>query len=141
MRKSIKVVIVVVVMAVAALAYTWPYIEMEFAGNAHYTEQDSREYNFYTPDILKKMPRISDRYDFDFANVTGPATHVYAIKFYDSEDTGKIDAWLTLAGYQRQSECDEELVCWRGADPQETVYVGRLKGEKTVIVQVVYDFT
>jgi hypothetical protein len=56
MRKSFKVVGSVIIVAAAALTYVWPYIVMEFAGNAHYTEQDKRKYEFYTPDLLKKMP-------------------------------------------------------------------------------------
>lgn len=140
MRKSFKVLSGAVIIVAAALTYVWPYIVMEFAGSAHYTEQDKREYKFYTPDILKKMPRISSRYSFDFANITGPATHVYAVRFYDAKDIGKIEDYLRSIGY-KQDRCDFESVCWRSTDPQESVYVGTLNGEKTVIVQVVYNFT
>lgn len=37
-------------------------------------------------------------------------------------------------GY-KQDKCDIESVCWRSTDPQESVYVDILNGEKTVIVQ------
>lgn len=140
MRNSLKLLSVIIIMLAAALIYALPWIKMEFAGSAHYTEQDKRQYEFYTPEILKKMPRISARYSFDFANNTGPASHVYAVKFYATNDVGKIESFLTSTGY-RQSKCDFESVCWRGSDPQETIYVGTLKGEQTVIVQVVYNFT
>ncbi|AHG19288.1 hypothetical protein Z042_06395 [Chania multitudinisentens RB-25] len=140
MRNSYKILAVVAVVMVATLAYAWPYIAMEFAGSAHYSEQDTREYEFYTPEILKRMPRISPRYDFDFANITGPATHVYAVKFYDTEATKEIEEYLESTGYM-QEMCDFEVVCWRSSDPQESVYVGTLNGEKTVIIQVVYNFT
>ncbi|WON76492.1 hypothetical protein [Serratia sp. UGAL515B_01] len=141
MRKSLKVLFGVVIVVVAALLYAWPYVEMELAGFANYTEQDKREYEFYTPDILKKMPRITENYDFDFANITGPAKHVNAVKFYGTDNTSKIDAYLTAIGYKKQDECDLNSSCWRASDPNETIYVGILTGEKTVIVQVVYDFT
>lgn len=140
MRKSLKVFGGAIIVIAIALTYAWPWVRMEFAGSAHYTEQDKREYYFYTPDILKKMPRISVRYAFDFANITGPAAHVYAVKFYDTKDTRKIEDYLTSTGYQR-TECDFESPCWRKTDPQESVYVDALKGENTVIVQVVYTFT
>lgn len=140
MRKSFIVFIITIIISAAALIYAWPYIRMEFTGFANYTERDKREYDFYTPDLLRKMPRISENYDFDFSNVTGPAKHVNAVKFYGTDDTSKIDAYLTSNGYRKQAECDLNSACWRGADPQETVYVGILTGEKTVIVQVVYNF-
>ncbi len=140
MRKLNKFIFVFGVVISAALIYAWPYIKMEFAGSAHYTEKDIREYDFYTPDILKKMPRITDKYDFDFANVTGPASHVYAVKFYGTEDISKIESYLESIGYKRHT-CDFESECWRDTDPSESVYVGTLKNENTVIVQVVYSFT
>ncbi|MGQ8818880.1 hypothetical protein [Serratia sp. NA_13] len=141
MRRSLKLLSVVAIVSAAALAYIWPYMQMEFAGSAHYTEQNKREYDFYTPEILRKIPRLTPRYDFDFANITGPATHVYAVKFYGAEDTHKIDDYLTSIGYERQGNCNIDNVCWRGTDLTETVMVRTLKSEKGVIVQVVYNFT
>ncbi|QTF10783.1 hypothetical protein HC231_11800 [Brenneria izadpanahii] len=140
MRKSLKILSGIIIIVVIALACIWPYVKMEFAGSAHYTERDKREYDFYTPDILKKMPRISTRYSFDFANIAGPAAHVYAVKFYGTKKTNKIEDYLTSIGY-KQDKCDFESVCWRSSDPQESVYVDTLNGEKTIIVQVVYNFT
>lgn len=57
MRRSLKLLSVVVIVSAAALAYIWPYMQMEFAGSAHYTEQNKREYDFYTPrDSEKNSP-------------------------------------------------------------------------------------
>ncbi|QJW56207.1 hypothetical protein HL670_03096 [Serratia plymuthica] len=141
MRSSLKLLSIVVVVVAAAVVYAWPYIEMEFAGFANYTEQDKREYEFYTPDVLKDMPRISEYYDFDFTNVTGPAKHVSAVKFYGTDDTSRIDSYLNAVGYKKYDKCDLNASCWQGSDLHETIYVGVLTGEKTVIVQVVYNFT
>ena len=141
MRKQLKILCVAAVVVVGALVYISPYIKMEFAGSATYTEQNEREYNFYTPDILKNMPRISDKYEFDFANITGPARHVHTVKFYGTDDTSKIDSYLISIGYKKRGVCDIDAFCWRGSNAQETVYVGVLSGEKTVLIQVVTDFS
>ncbi|MGB8664651.1 MAG: hypothetical protein WCD24_07795, partial [Serratia inhibens] len=82
MRKAFKIALGVVVVIMAAFAYLWPTIRMELAGSAHYTEQNKKEYDYYTPDILKNIPRISDRYEFDFYNVAGPGSLVYSVTFY-----------------------------------------------------------
>lgn len=140
MRNSLRVLIATVVLISAVLVWVWPYVQMEFAGSAHYTEQDKREYNFYTPDLLKKMPRISPRYDFDFANITGPASHVYAVKFYGTRETNEIEDYLESSGY-RKSKCDSGEICWRSSEAKESIYIGTLKGENTVIIQMVYNFT
>lgn len=140
MRNSFKVFIAAAAVVAVSLTLSWPYMKLEFAESAHYTEQDQREYEFFTPEILKKMPRIASRYEFDFANITGPAAHVYAVKFYDTEDTSKIDAYLTSLGYKSQGSCNIDNVCWRGADITETVMVRTLKSEKGVAVQIVYEF-
>lgn len=140
MKKSLKVIISSVVIIAAVVAYVGPIIKMELAGSAHYTEQDNREYEFYTPEILKNMPRISTHYDFDFVNITGPAAHVYAVKFYDTDKTNQIDSYLTSKGYTRQDSCFIEAVCWRGNDPQETVTVSTLDNPQAVLVSVTNNF-
>ncbi|MCT4701047.1 hypothetical protein MUA02_03395 [Enterobacteriaceae bacterium H20N1] len=139
MRNLFKLLAAAVVLITVALAWAWPYIKMEFAGSAHYTEQDRREYEFYTPVILKKMPRISPRYDFDFANITGPASHVYAVKYYDTHDSRKVNAYLSSLGYKKQKECHIEAVCWLGTDPQEIVTVSFLEHPKTLLVSIIYN--
>lgn len=111
---------------------------MEFSGSAHYTEQDKREYRFYTPDILKNIPHISPQYDF--ANITGPASHVYAIRFYNTNDVSKIDAYLNKMGYRKQETCHIEAVCWRGDDPQEVVTVSKREKPEALLVSVIYTF-
>jgi len=140
MRKSYKVLGSVIMIAVVAMIYVWPYMAMEFAGSAHYTEQDKREYEFYTPDLLKKMPRISPRYDFDFANITGPASHVYAVRYFGADDSRQIENYLNTMGYQKQESCDIEAVCWRSADPQEIVTVSTLDSPKALLVSVIYNY-
>lgn len=140
MHKSLQVFSGAIIVIAVTLTYSWPWVKMEFIGSAHYTEQDKREYDFYTPDILRKMPRISTRYSFDFTNITGPATHVYAVKFYNTKDISKIENYLTSIGYKRD-KCDFESVCWRRIDHQESIYVSVLNGESAIIVQVVYNLT
>ncbi|CAI1902788.1 hypothetical protein [Serratia plymuthica] len=140
MRKSLKVLSGVIIVVVVALTYVWPYIVMEFAGSAHYTEQDRREYDFYTPDILREMPRISSHYDFDFANITGPASLVYAVRYYDTDDSSKVEDYLNLMGYKKQDTCHIEAVCWRRRDPHEIVTVSTLESPKAILVSVIYNF-
>ncbi len=140
MRNSLKILIVVVGIITAGLVWVWPYIEMSFEGSAYYTEQDKREYKFYTPDILREMPRISPRYEFDYVNITGPAALIHAIRFYDVDDSSKVDAYLEIKGYRKQKECHIKAVCWQGSDPEETITVSHL-GEKNIIqVTVIYNF-
>lgn len=140
MSKSWIALSVFIIAGAAALACAWPYMVMELSGSAHYTEQDEREYRFYTPDILKKMPRISSQYDFDFANITGPASHVYAIRFYDTDDTSRVSAYLDINGYKKQESCHIEAVCWRGGDPNEVVTVSTLESPEAILISVIHTF-
>lgn len=136
MRKPFKIALAVVVIITAVFAYFWPTIQMELAGSAHYTEQDKKEYDYYTPDILKRIPRISDRYEFDFYNVAGPGSLVYSVTFYGTTETSKVGAYLTSLGYIKQNTCLIEGECWRGNDPAETVTVGVVPKINAVMVQV-----
>ncbi|MBW7981090.1 hypothetical protein [Enterobacillus tribolii] len=136
MRNSLKALCILVVVAVAAFAYAWPYIQMEFAGSAHYTERDAREYDFYTPDILKKMPRITERYDFNYSNITGPAAQVWSINFYGANDINQIDDYLISIGYVKQSTCDIEADCWHAPASKEVVTVAKFATDTSISVQV-----
>ncbi|MEG3126959.1 hypothetical protein SC171_05250 [Pantoea cypripedii] len=140
MKKKVQLLCGSLAVLALVLVICWPTIKLEFAGSAQYTQQDERAYEFYTPDILKKMPRITSRYDFNFANITGPASHVYAVHFYDIQDTRKIDAYLIANQYQRQDSCDINAVCWRGKNPNEVITVGLLSHPASVTVQVVKTF-
>lgn len=140
MRNSLKVFTAVVVVIAAGLVWAWPYITMEFAGSAHYTEQDKREYKFYTPDILREMPRISARYDFDYVNVTGPGAFIYAMSFYDVDDSDKVDVYLEGKGYTKQKDCFIEAACWRGSDPEETITVSNFEEKNIIQVSVIHDY-
>lgn len=79
MRKSLALLSCVVIVAGITLMCVWPRLAMEFADSAHYTEKDKREYEYYTPDLLRKMPRISDDYEFSYSRISGPDAVVYGV--------------------------------------------------------------
>ncbi|UYA60483.1 hypothetical protein NAL19_2344 [Pectobacterium sp. F1-1] len=137
MSKSLKFFAAIGIIGVATVIGTiWPYINMNFASSAHSTEQDKREYAFYTPDILKNMPRITNHYDFNFSNVTGPEAKVWTVNFYGTDDTGKVHTYLTSIGYEKQKRCDVEAECWRTAGTHDVVTVATFDTDKSVMVQV-----
>lgn len=142
MKRPFKIATSIIAILVAVLtgviAYYWPIIEPGFDGSAHYTEQETRLYEHFTPDILKKMPRISDRYEFAFYNVSGPESQGYTVTFHDTTDTSKISAYLASLGYSKHNDCVVSGDCWRGKNPEVTVTVGTIAQNKNVLVSVVY---
>ncbi|MDK1702531.1 hypothetical protein OSR40_002130 [Serratia rubidaea] len=121
MRKSVTVALGVIVAAGIVLAAALPYLKMEFADSAHYTEQDTREYEYYTPELLKNMPKISNDYEFNYSNISGPQALVFGIQFNGTTDTGKIRDYLVSEGYQPQQQCQTEAECWRSAQSKDVV--------------------
>jgi len=136
MKSSLKATLFIIVVIAGVFFYCWPTIKKELAGSAHYTEQDKREYEFYTPGILKKIPRISERYEFDFYNVAGPGSLVYSVTFYNTIDASRVNAYLASLGYIKQNFCSVEGYCWKGSDPAETVTVSSVSKINVVMVQV-----
>ncbi|RRZ88561.1 hypothetical protein [Erwinia sp. 198] len=136
MRRPHTIILTIIAIIAGVFAYWLPAIRMELAGSAHYLEQDSREYKFYTPDLLKKIPRISDRYEFDFYNVAGPGSLIYSVTFYNTNDTDKVSAYLVSKGYIRQETCSVEGECWKGNNPAETVTVSAVPKTNVVMVQI-----
>ncbi|MEI2265898.1 hypothetical protein [Erwinia sp. CGal63] len=136
MRNSFKVLSFIAIVAGASTLYAWSWLKMGFAESARYTEQDKKEYDFYTPDILKNIPRISTRYEFHYANISGPASLVHAIHFYDTSDASEINRYLKASGYKKQPTCIVEADCWQKQDPNEVITVGTFSDLHMVLVAV-----
>jgi len=137
MKTSTKILLATIVIIAAGLIYAWPYVKMDFAESANYTEQDKREYEFFTPELLKKIPRVSENYRFGYSNVTGPDLLIYDVTFSGTTDASRIKTYLEENGYKRLGVCDIEGECWQGADPKTSVSVGVVSKPETVIVSVV----
>ncbi|WP_033790021.1 hypothetical protein [Pantoea septica] len=136
MRRNIIILFGVVAISVFALTVVWPYIQMGFASSAHYTHMDTREYEYYTPDLLKKMPRISDNYEFSFSNISGPQAFVYGIQFNGTTDTSKIREYLISEGYEQQKKCQTEAECWRSPRSKDVVSFYSLSKLDLVSVEI-----
>ncbi|SCC04389.1 hypothetical protein [Kosakonia oryziphila] len=136
MRKFITVFSVVLLLVGVALTLSWPYLTMGFASSANYTERDTREYNYYTPELLKKMPRISDNYEFSYSNISGPQAFVYGIQFNGTTDTSKIRNYLISEGYEQQKQCQTEAECWRSPRSQDVVSFYSLSKLDLVSVEI-----
>ena len=139
-KKHLKLVLFILLLIASVFIYFWPYLKMGFTSVARYTEQDTQEYIFNTPDILKNMPRISTHYEFESVNITDPLIRVRALKFYKIQDTSNIDAYLTSEDYQQQDSCDIEAKCWRNENSKDVVTVGTFSHDRSVLVQVTRTF-
>lgn len=136
MRKTIVVLIGTVVTSALAIVAGWPYVRMEFASSAYYTEQDKRPYEYYTPELLKKTPRISSDYKFEFGRITGTEANVFTVKFYGVAETHSIRNYLKSEGYELQTSCDVEAECWESRATIDKVTVGNIHSQKGVFVQI-----
>lgn len=136
MRKFITVSAAVLVLAGVALAFGWPYLKMGFASSAYYTERDKREYEYYTPELLKRMPRISNNYEFSYSNISGPQAFVYGVHFYGITDTSKIRDYLISKGYEPQKQCQTEAECWRSPQSKDVVSIYGLAKPDLVGVEI-----
>ena len=136
MRKNLVVLIGVFIIAGIALAVGWPYVRMEFANSAYYAEQDKRAYEHYTPELLKKIPRISDDYEFEFGRITGTEANIFTVKFYGVSETQRIGNYLKSEGYELQASCDVEAECWKSRAANDEVTVGNIHSQKGVFVQI-----
>ena len=131
----IPIVYVMGALAVAGIAFAagWPYLRMAFASSAYYREQDKRAYEYYTPDSLKKIPRISNNYNFEFGRTAGSEAHVFTVKFYGVVETQRIRDYLKSAGCKPQESCDVEAECWQSPATRDEVTVGNLHSTKGVL--------
>ncbi|GLR10191.1 hypothetical protein COO59_05755 [Mixta theicola] len=136
MKKMLRVLSCVIILFSSALFIAWPYIKMMFAGSAYYTQQDKREYEFYTPALLKNMPRISKNYRFEFGNITGPEAHVFTVRFDGTTETTRIRNYLISVGYEPQAECDVKAECWLSPRTKDIVTLIKYTDTDSVAVQI-----
>lgn len=136
MRKAIVALIGVVVIAGIAMVVGWPYVRMEFASSAYYTEQDKQAYEYYTPELLKKIPILSNNYEFEFGRITGTEANVFTVKFYGTVETRSIRNYLQSEGYKLQTSCEVEAECWKSRATNDEVTVGNIHSQKGVFVQI-----
>lgn len=140
MSKRIIAKIGVVFIAGIILAAIWIFCKLFFAGSAYYTERDWIKYEFYTPDLLKEMPRLSSKYKFDFVNITGPDAHVFTVHFYDVTDSSEIRNYLKSKGYEAQVSCDVEAECWKHHHGDDVITIAIFQSPKEVFVQIYRKF-
>ncbi len=96
------------------LAWKWPVIKFGLEDGGKYTENDRQVYQSFTPDILKKMPRITANYEFDYHTVSGPGSVGNSLTFHGTTDTSQIDTYLNSPGYVKQQSCMVQGICWKG---------------------------
>lgn len=136
MKKILIGLAIAVLVSIIVLAIAWPYVKMEFASYAQYTEQDTREYEYLTPDLLKNMPRITKDYRFEYGNVTGPEAHVFTVHIYGTTDSSTIRDYLRVQGYEPQKVCDVEAECWRSHKNSNVVTIAKFVSPEEVFIQL-----
>lgn len=138
MKKSAKIMLAIMVVCVISIFYGLKYLRMEFADGADYTEQDKKEYSFYTPELLKNMPRVSNAYRFHYSNVSGPnPALIYQAIFSGTTDSNQIDSYLEKNGYKKTGMCNSNGDCWTGKDLNVTVSVGVDENLNAIRVEMV----
>lgn len=124
------------------LAAIWLFCKFFFAGSASYSEKNWIEYEFYTPDLLKEMPKISSNHTFDFNNIPGPDAQVFTVHFYGVTDSNKIKIFLKNKGYEPQVSCDVEAECWKKKHDTENdvISVANFQSPDEIFVQIYRKF-
>ncbi|MDF7648190.1 hypothetical protein F3J38_18330 [Pantoea sp. Acro-805] len=138
MKNAIKPVLITFAILAIGMTYGLHYLKMVFAEGAEYSEKDRRDYDFYTPELLKNIPRITKDFRFTYNNESGPnPALIHQIRFIGTSDTSKIDIYLERNGFKKGGVCDYRGVCWTGNEPNINVSVGIEEDPITVIVSMV----
>jgi hypothetical protein len=135
-RKFITVTFAVLALTGIGLALGWPYLKMGFTSSAHYTEKDKLEYEYYTPELLKKMPRISDNYEFSYSNISGPQAYVFSVHFQGASNGIEIQNYLKNEGYELQGTCDVEAECWRSYKSNDVISIAKFSSPNEIFVDL-----
>ena len=117
-------------------AVAWPYVKMEFASSAYYRQSDGTEYNYYTLDLLKRMPRISPDYSFQYMSNHDSPSVLHGIRFEGTTETISIRNYLKSEGYEQQSHCATQAECWQNPGSTDVVSLYSVNSPDYVVVQM-----
>jgi len=135
-KKYIIVTAILLFISVGFIALNWPLLRAGFTSSAYYTLQDKWEYDYYTPELLKRAPRISDHYNFSYGRISGSEAEVFTIKFYGVSSTQSIREYLKAEGYEPQTECNVQAECWQSSTVKDEVSVGNIQSQIGVFIQI-----
>ncbi|ABS48840.1 MULTISPECIES: hypothetical protein [Yersinia pseudotuberculosis complex] len=134
--KKVAIIFIVLILIVALpMIYFWPTIKVLTGGNSRYTEQDKKNYQLLTDEIIKNCPRISSNYEFGYATVDGPGIEVSAVTFHGSNDIEKIHNYLYSIGFTLD-RTEDSGEYWKSERSDKTVHIGVINSPKTTIVEV-----
>ena len=135
------VILAVVAIIFLAGACAWPYVKMEFSHSAYYSQSDKREYEYYTPELLKMMPRISSSYTFQYISNHDSRAALRGIIFEETTDTSEVKEYLKSKGYEPQTTCDTSAECWQTTRSKDVVSLYSLSSPDCVVVQISENWT
>lgn len=134
---KMKAALLFIIALVITFAFLWrSYFELELASSAYYSQNDKREYEYYTPELFKMMPRISSTYSFQYISNHDARKRLYGIRFDGTSETEKLKSWLQLAGYKPQATCDTSAECWRKEDSDNVVSLYSSANPDYVVIQL-----
>lgn len=133
--KMKPVVLIIVAIILISATVAWPYLKMELASSAYYSQSDTREYEYYTPELLKKMPRISPSFTFQYMSNHDSRNALYGIRFEGTTETDEVKTYLKSSGYQPQAACDTSAECWHKERSNEVVSLYSSSTPDYVVVQ------
>lgn len=119
----------------------WIFLKMLFIESINYTERDWLAYHFYTPELFKKIPRVSGNYEFTFNNITEADDHLFTMRYYGVTDVSVIRNYLKSEGYVPQKFCDIEAECWKKKDYIDMITVATHHSEKEVLVGILREYS
>ncbi|QDY41656.1 hypothetical protein [Candidatus Pantoea soli] len=138
MKTSLRITLSILITCALGLAWGLHFLRMELADGADYTEQDTQQYEFYTPDLLKKMPRITESYRFHYSNVSGPnPARIFQLRFTGVTDNAPIKTYIERNGYKKSEACSFAGDCWAGQDPDIRVTVEVREKPRSLLITLV----
>ncbi|WP_312142503.1 hypothetical protein [Pantoea septica] len=98
-----------------------------------YRESDSISYSWFTSDLIKHAPRISETYDFEYRAQDGASPEMNSVTFHNTNDAEKIRSYLKEKGfvYETTDSFGEQ---WTHYDSGLVMSLAIDKNQKTVIL-------
>ncbi len=134
MKKNIRIILLII----AALFIVWNVILIKFTPgpgeSSRYKESDFLSYYWFTDNLIKNAPRISNHYQFEYWELDGSSPRMSIIEYHDATDADALRDYLNHMKFNKK-KTDSHGERWEKKNTG-TVYINEAKGEKVIILSL-----
>ncbi|MEQ9844257.1 hypothetical protein [Pectobacterium brasiliense] len=138
MKKSLKWILIALVLYAIGIFSLESWLDKRISENPAYEKNDTVVYQYFTDKDIADVPKISERYYFEYHIGDGYAS-MNEIIFRGASDLAPLRDYLKKLGYEKEVKCFGDSEVWKKpAEKSDTFYLWHIKDRNEVRLSKVF---